>query len=677
MNRKEIIDNILDGSPTRMRISYFQKNHIDVLNEIEQFCKNIDVPFKQMIWHWVNDRPNKVLCSCGNPVKFNRNWLDGYKENCSPKCAQSKRSTKEKRRKTVMEKYGVDNIAKSTDIKEKQRNTNIERYGATSSFQNKHVRDKWKNTMLSKYGVDHYFKTDDFKEKSKETNEKKYGKPYFVQTDDYIEKTKQTMNDRFGVDWFSKTDQWYEMSKRTSEEKYGVDHYAKTDEYKEKVNSYYNEKYKTDWFFQTDEFKVKTKELMNEKFGVDHHTKSDFYKQKVISESQSKWGKDHFFQTDQFLNVSKKTMNEKYGVDHFPLSDQYKDIMSSDKMIEKRLSRRKLFYKGLGFTFISDSKNNVSHVVLKSEVCGHEFEIHPTTLQRRMDANIQACSVCNPFDTQSGQEKNVIEFIGSLGIDFVANKRDIIPPYEIDIYIPELKLAIEYNGLYWHSEMYRSRKFHIEKTSKCNESGIRLIHIWEDDWMFKNDIVRSIILNAVNKTGNRIYARKSVIKEVTDKKLVNHFFDSNHIQGKTNFKTAIGLFYDDEMVSCMLFHKPRKQHELVRFCNKKFHNVIGAASKLFKYYIKNYEVDEIISFADISMFTGGLYESLGFEFDNRSDVNYWWVVNGIRRHRFSFSKKKLVSKGYDENLSGSDIMRSLGNYKVFGCGLDKWVWNRN
>jgi hypothetical protein len=128
------------------------------------------------------------LCKCGNKTTFNKNWLDGYRKYCSPKCAQSDNLTKEKRKNTVIEKYGVDNIAKLDDIKMRQESTNLERYGKKSSFQNDEVKKKWKDNVMVKFGVEHIFQLKSIRDKSKKTSLNKYGTEHFVQSDFYKKK---------------------------------------------------------------------------------------------------------------------------------------------------------------------------------------------------------------------------------------------------------------------------------------------------------------------------------------------------------------------------------------------------------------------------------------------------------------------------------------------------------
>ena len=131
------------------------------------------------------------------------------------------------------------------------------------------------------------------------------------------------------------------------------------------------------------------------------------------------------------------------------------------------------------------------------------------------------------------------------------SNRTILNGKELDIYLPELNLAFEFNGLYWHSELHKDRRYHLEKTKLCADKGINLIHIWEDDWDNKVEICKSIILNKIGKS-ERIYARKCDIR-IVDNKLVREFLDINHIQGFVGSKIKIGLYYNYELVYYVQF----------------------------------------------------------------------------------------------------------------------------
>lgn len=292
------------------------------------------------------------------------------------------------------------------------------------------------------------------------------------------------------------------------------------------------------------------------------------------------------------------------------------------------------------------------------------------------------CPKCNRFDKK---EISVLDFIKLNYNGYIdISNRKILKGKELDIYLPDLNLAFEFNGLYWHSESFKEKDYHLNKTKECLNKGIQLIHIWEDDWDNKQDIVKSIILNKLGKNTKKIYARKCEIKEIYDNKIIRDFLEENHIQGFVGSKVKLGLYYNNELVSLMTFGNLRRNlgqkskegsYELLRFCNKLNTSVIGGASKLFKYFIKNYNFKEIISYSDNSRSNGNLYKVLGFQLLKNTISNYYWVVESVRKNRFNFRKDKLIKKGYDPNKTEIEIMNELGYYRIFDCGSIKWIYS--
>ena len=213
----------------------------------------------------------------------------------------------------------------------------------------------------------------------------------------------------------------------------------------------------------------------------------------------------------------------------------------------------------------------------------------------------------------------------------------------------------------------------------CLEKEIQLLHIWEDDWFLRKDIIKSIIKNKLGLIDKNIWARNCVIKEVKTSEY-RSFLEKNHIQGYASSSYNIGLYYNDELVSLMTFGWRRtnnkREYELIRFCNKLDHSVVGSASKLFKYFLKNTEILELTSYSDISLFSGELYAKLGFIKSGLSKPNYFWVVSGIRKHRYNFSKRKLIKEGYDKNKTEVEIMNDRGYWRIFSTGQEKWIYKR-
>jgi len=242
-----------------------------------------------------------------------------------------------------------------------------------------------------------------------------------------------------------------------------------------------------------------------------------------------------------------------------------------------------------------------------------------------------------------------------------------------------LNLGFEFNGLYWHSDKFKDKWYHINKTNYFKERGIRIIHIWEDDWVFKNEIIRSQIKNWLGIIENKIWARKCQIREIDDISLIRDFLDKNHIQGFVRSSLKIGLFKDDELVSLMIFDhaEGRKtmgsdEWNLSRFCNKINTSVIGSASKLLNYFISKWNPIRIITFADKDWSIGDLYFKLGFSKVNESNPNYKYVIGDLRVNKQRFKKSNLIGKGYDPLKSESQIMIELGYNKVYDCGQIKF-----
>ena len=295
----------------------------------------------------------------------------------------------------------------------------------------------------------------------------------------------------------------------------------------------------------------------------------------------------------------------------------------------------------------------------------------------------QGCPKCSLKYNKS--ENELKDFIKLLGIDIIENSRNIISPLELDIFIPSKKLAIEYNGLHWHSELYKDDNYHLNKTQECEKQGIQVIHIFEDEWLDKKDIVKSRLMNILGLTPNKIYARKTEIREVSPKD-AKQFIDENHLQGNVNAKIKLGLYYNNELVSIMTFGSLRntlgnkskeKEYELYRFCNKINTSVIGGADKLLKHFIKTYEPKQIISYADRRWSQGGLYQKLGFQFIHNSPKSFSYIINNKREFRFKYRKDVLIKQGFDPNKTAREIMLNRKLYRIYDCGSKKYLLNFN
>lgn len=291
--------------------------------------------------------------------------------------------------------------------------------------------------------------------------------------------------------------------------------------------------------------------------------------------------------------------------------------------------------------------------------------------------NGNGCTYCT--HTVSKAEIEITEFLKQY-TEVEQSNRQILKGKEFDIYLPNEKVAIEYNGLYWHSDLFKDRNYHLSKTKESELKGIKLIHVFEDEWIYKKEIVKSRLLSIIGKVDNRIYARKTIVKEVPTK-LAMKFLEENHIQGKVGGQLKLGLYKETELVALMTFGKLRKilgqeskegSFELLRFCNKKNTTVVGGASKLFKHFLKNYNPIEVTSYADRRWSDGNLYNQIGFQKVQDTIPNYFYVIRGVRENRFKYRKSELVKEGYDSSKTEKQIMKDRGFNRIYDCGTMKF-----
>ena len=509
------------------------------------------------------------------------------------------------------------------------------------------VEKSRKKTNIINLGVDNPLKSEKIKKKIKETNLKKWGVDSPMKNDFIKDKFKKTMLENWGVEWTQQSNEIKEKSLETFKENPNKEEVIK--------NRVLTMKSKT--LEEKNRILEKRKNTIVENWG----SMDNFYKNinnKIKEKSLENFGATHHLASKEIID--KRVLSYKKGI--------------VDKIIISLPDHLKYLGK-------SNNENNTDTIIkLRCSSCNKEFKINRQYLDLRIKSNKNPCLICEP--KLSGKSNLEIELYNFIADNY---NGEIIKNGELDIYLPNLNLAFEFNGLYWHSEEYKDKSYHINKTNKCLDKGIKLIHIWEDDWIYKREIVESIILNNLNLS-NKIWARKCEVLEV-DNKLARSFLEKNHIQGFVGSKIKLGLFYKGELVSLMTFGGLRKSlgqksnnlydWELLRFCNKLNHSVVGGASKLFKYFTRNYNYNEIISYSDTSRGVGNMYKKLGFEFSHNTVPNFYWIVNDIRKHRFNFRKDKLIKEGYSKNKTALEIMYDRGFKRIFDCGSKKWVYKIN
>lgn len=257
--------------------------------------------------------------------------------------------------------------------------------------------------------------------------------------------------------------------------------------------------------------------------------------------------------------------------------------------------------------------------------------------------------------------------------------------YEADIYVPSKQIAIEFDGLYHHSELSGTPKnYHRDKTDFFKEQGIQLIHVFENEWFLKQDIVKSILLNKLGLSTNKLYARRCEICHL-DFKEASDFLNKHHLQGNGQSSIRLGLRSKNtnDLMAIITFSKPRfdKKYkwEMVRFCSKINTVVIGGFSKLFNYFIQNYSGD-IVSYADRRYSDGYIYDNYGFQLGHISQPNYFYFLKNsyILESRNKYQKHKLskMLQEFDPQLSEWENMKINGYNRIFDCGNLVYVYER-
>jgi len=540
---------------------------------------------------------------------------------CSKKCAAVR--TKE----ILIEKYGVSNISQVPQVKEKIKKTCLEKYGSENYISSQDRIEKSKSFFLENYGVDNYTKTEEYIQKVKESNLKKWGTDWYLQSNDKKEK-----------------------SKTTSIKKYGFEFPSKSEEIKNKIKSTNVKKYGFNCPLQNKEILEKSHETLKINYGVLNPSQSPEIRDRTKLTCLERYEVLYPTQSEKVKETRKNNLTSKLGVEAYSQNEEF---------------RNKNFYIANHEEYLQYCGNSVSLFFCKK--CNNQYKISTDNFFSRKKNNIPLCTECNPIDEhRSIKEKELIEFVEqNYKGEIITSYRD---RFEIDIYLPELKIGFEFNGLYFHSDKFKEKDYHLVKLNHFYSKGIRIINIWEDDWIFRNQIIKSQIYHLLSLS-KKIGARKCEVREIYDNKITRDFLNSNHIQGDySNIIKSFGLYYNNELISIMTFDhfEGRKrmsdnQWNLSRFCNKLGTTVVGGGSKILRHFIDKYNPDKIISYADKDWSQGNLYEKLNFIKLYETKPDYKYLIDGVRKHKSSFRKSKT---GLSESKNGL--------FRVWDCGKIKY-----
>lgn len=469
---------------------------------------------------------------------------------------------------------------------------------------------------------------------------------------------------------------------KTVLETWGVHSHTQSSQFKEKIRKEYFEKtgYKHPW--QNPEVRKHCSNTMKQKTGYSSALANPEIQRKRKNKILQKFNTLNMFS----INATKNTMLEKYGVENIML-DKVAVKQISQKMRNTKLDiLRKKLQK---FNNVLVDTTEYNYVKIQCN-CGEEYEIPNSSLNFFLRNDINPCPICNPKISSekntSKSEQELFDYIKNIINYNVVNRWIVWQAGEIDVYCKSFNLGFELNGVYWHSELYRDDTYHALKTTNMLKKGIKLIHIWEDDWNYKREIVYSRIKALLNIFSEKIYARKTQLVKISQKDF-DTFCEKNHLQGTLNTLHRYGLYYDNDLVQVMSFSRSRgflkekkdNVWELTRFCTKNNISVIGGASKLFSAFIKEIQPEEIVSYCDRCWtpdYMNSVYLKLGFYLEKLTEPNFTYVIHGKRESRMKYQKKNLIKKGFDKNMTAYDIMRSQNFYRIYDAGNWKFRWKK-
>ena len=447
------------------------------------------------------------------------------------------------------------------------------------------------------------------------------------------------------------------------------------------------------------------KQKLMERWGVDSVIDIPGVREKKAQTSLQHFGVENPLQSEEVRNKGKITSLQRYNVEN-PSSSSIirekvkktcRDRYGVDSVLASKTLREdwqeKLFAKeGIRFTKQRQlspeaRKAFFSADTLRDFILSQDTTHAPTLYTLLGVDDTTFYSYIDKYDlrslvthTDSRYEHEIKALFPTINFH---SDRTLLDGKEIDLYSPEHKVGIEFNGNYWHSELHKDKNYHKQKSELVAAKGVFLFHIFEYEW--NNPQVRQAIINRLRNifhlNTTTIYARKCELK-ILEAKEAQDFYTNNHVQGRCAAQIHVGLTYAGDVVASMSFKtngvNNKYQYELCRFCSKAGVNVVGGASRLFKHFVKKYNPQSIISYSDIAKTTGNIYKTLGFVCAGVAHPQYHWVKQADKvLTRYQCQIKQLIKRGWktkDDGLTEEQVMHAQGYYRVYDCGKKRWVW---
>jgi Zn finger protein HypA/HybF involved in hydrogenase expression len=469
-----------------------------------------------------------------------------------------------------------------------------------------------KATRLKKYGNENYCNTD----KIKQTKLKHYGDEKY----NNIEKNKQTCIKKYGVSNANKTKKTRDKIKQTKLKRYGDEKYNNIE---------------------------KNKQTCIKKYGVDNVRKSTIIKEKIHNINMKKWGNENWGNTEKRVKTRKNNYYDKQILNFnisIPLFTK-EEYLGHNKEHKWKCSK-------CDNIFIDNMKNHIP-------LC-------------------PKCYIISP-NGKSKYEYEISDWLNYLNINNISNKRfyeNNKYKYEIDIFLPDFNIGIEFDGIYWHSELKgKDKNYHVNKTDYFNNKhNINIIHIFEDEWKLKKNIIKSIIKNKLNISDNKINSNKCIIKEI-DTEVTKKFIQKNNIHVYDNSNINLGLFHNNKLISIMTFKKNTNNWLLDIYSVKINHYINNGFNKMILYFKEKYN-NSIITYLDRKYFNNYIYPN--FNIKSITKPNCYYFKHGselIHSNYYTITKLKSILETYNEKLNIWDNMQINGYNRIWDCGRTVLIHN--
>lgn len=565
----------------------------------------------------------------------------------------------------------------------------LERTGYNHPMKNPEVLEKLKQTNINKYGVSRFTQTPQYIEKATETNRERYGTSWPMQNDEVKKKRVATLLDRYGVDSAMKIEGVLEARECAYLKKTGYLYPAQNPEVIEKTRSTNLERYGNEYAVASEAVKEKSVFTIKERFGVDHPLQCPEILDKVKATNLERYGNTAYVGSDACRQALHKVMSERHSTQWFSQTAAFRAAMMQDS------SKAAAWMQ-----FLEDANTYLDEHYTENPTL-HELSSALGVTDTTISYWVRKLNVTHRVRRSlSNGENELVEILHEIdpNLEIQRNVRYVISGRELDIYIPKLKLAIEFNPTVTHNSSVsdpwggppKPYNYHLLKSLQCEEKDIFLFHIFGYEWAHSNRIITSMLRNLLNSPIRRIYARKCEVREINSRTCCE-FLNYNHRQHATVAPIRLGLYFQDELVSVMTFGKMRQTsgtgnedlsdcYELSRFCSLLNTSVVGGASKLFSHFCKHYRPTRVRSFSDRAHAKGTLYATLGFTKIRESDPGYVWVDSrtDISYHRQNAQKHNLKTFLHDDSIdlakTEKQIMEEHSFLQVFDCGTVLWEW---